>query len=166
MWFFPISDKNTKEKRIIVRIMAINKRYERVSAVAVAMMGRGKWSTKDYEILARWFKLRREKEEGCFTAGPKGTGELRWTSSFLSVVCSGSRCPILQTFEPHEHEDVLSNGFYLRQAYVPCGLWAESESESMISQARSQTQPRGHRGPQLCFGGNIARGLLRRELFN
>ncbi|GBO11752.1 hypothetical protein AVEN_190313-1 [Araneus ventricosus] len=35
------------------------------------MMGRGKWSTKDYEILARWFKLRREKEEGCFTAGPK-----------------------------------------------------------------------------------------------
>ncbi|GBN63631.1 hypothetical protein AVEN_231491-1 [Araneus ventricosus] len=34
-------------------------------------MGRGKWSTKDYEILARWFKLKREKEEGCFTAGPK-----------------------------------------------------------------------------------------------
>ncbi|GBN60752.1 hypothetical protein AVEN_128922-1 [Araneus ventricosus] len=60
---FPVSDKNTKEKRIVVRIMAKNKRYERVSAVAVAMMGRGKWSTKDYEILARWFKLRREKKK-------------------------------------------------------------------------------------------------------
>ncbi|GBM42701.1 Fatty acyl-CoA reductase 1 [Araneus ventricosus] len=51
--------------------MAKNKRNERVSAVAVAMMGRGKWSTKDYEILASWLKLRREKEEGCFSAGPK-----------------------------------------------------------------------------------------------
>ncbi|GBO12347.1 hypothetical protein AVEN_31465-1 [Araneus ventricosus] len=71
MQCFPNSDKNTKEKRFVVRIMAKNKRYERVSAVAVAMMGRGKWSTKEYEILARWFKLRREKEEECFTAGPK-----------------------------------------------------------------------------------------------
>ncbi|GBM52009.1 hypothetical protein AVEN_122379-1 [Araneus ventricosus] len=35
-------------------------------------MGRGNWSTKDYEILSRWFKLRREKEEVCSTAGPKG----------------------------------------------------------------------------------------------
>ncbi|GBO25577.1 hypothetical protein AVEN_67462-1 [Araneus ventricosus] len=35
-------------------------------------MGRGKWSAKDYEILPRWFKLRKEKEGGCFTAGPKG----------------------------------------------------------------------------------------------
>ncbi|GBN09414.1 hypothetical protein AVEN_205289-1 [Araneus ventricosus] len=41
--------------------MAKNKRYERVSDVAVAIMGRGKWSMKDYEILTRWFKLRREK---------------------------------------------------------------------------------------------------------
>ncbi|GBM80069.1 hypothetical protein AVEN_227809-1 [Araneus ventricosus] len=72
MRFFPVSDKNTKEKRIVVWIMAKNTRYERVSAVDVVMMGRGKWSTKDYEILARWFKLRREIEERCFTAGPKG----------------------------------------------------------------------------------------------
>ncbi|GBM67377.1 hypothetical protein AVEN_169605-1 [Araneus ventricosus] len=71
MRFFPDSDKNTKEKRIVVRIMAKNTRYERVSAFGAAMMGRGKWSTKDYEILARWFKLRREKGENCFTAGPK-----------------------------------------------------------------------------------------------
>ncbi|GBM25018.1 hypothetical protein AVEN_50356-1 [Araneus ventricosus] len=70
--FFLVSDKNTKEMRIVVWIMAKNKRYERVSGVAVAVMGRGKWSTKDYEILARWFKLRREKEKWCFTAGPKG----------------------------------------------------------------------------------------------
>ncbi|GBM69944.1 hypothetical protein AVEN_13804-1 [Araneus ventricosus] len=34
------------------------------------MMGRGEWSAKSYEILARWFKLR--KEEGCFIAGQKG----------------------------------------------------------------------------------------------
>ncbi|GBN03298.1 hypothetical protein AVEN_165051-1 [Araneus ventricosus] len=52
--------------------MAKNTRYERVSAVAVAMMVSGKWSTKDYEILSRWFKVRSEKEEGCFTASPKG----------------------------------------------------------------------------------------------
>ncbi|GBM47249.1 hypothetical protein AVEN_136843-2-1, partial [Araneus ventricosus] len=71
---FPVSDKNTKEKIIVVRIKAKNTRYERVSAVVVAMMGRGKWSTKDYEILAKWFKLRREKEEVCFTAGPKSEG--------------------------------------------------------------------------------------------
>ncbi|GBM45096.1 hypothetical protein AVEN_152345-1 [Araneus ventricosus] len=70
--FFPVSDKNTKEKEIVVQIMAKSTRYERVSAVSVAIMGRGKWSTKDYNILARWFKLRREKEEGCFTAGSKG----------------------------------------------------------------------------------------------
>ncbi|GBM02528.1 hypothetical protein AVEN_178467-1 [Araneus ventricosus] len=69
---FPVSDKNTKENRIVVRIMDKNTRYERVSAVAITMMGMGKWITKDYEIIARWFKLRREKEEGCFTAGPKG----------------------------------------------------------------------------------------------
>ncbi|GBO14398.1 hypothetical protein AVEN_25945-1 [Araneus ventricosus] len=68
---FPVSDKNTKGKIIVVRIMANNTRYERISVVAVAIMGRGKLSTKDYEILAKWFKLRREKE-GCFTAGPKG----------------------------------------------------------------------------------------------
>ncbi|GBN79921.1 hypothetical protein AVEN_118218-1, partial [Araneus ventricosus] len=71
MRFFPVSDKNTKEKKIVLRIMAKNTRYERVSAVAVAMMGREKWSTKDYEILARWFKLRTRKEERCFTVGPK-----------------------------------------------------------------------------------------------
>ncbi|GBM76352.1 hypothetical protein AVEN_5909-1 [Araneus ventricosus] len=53
--FFPVSDKNTKEKRIVVRIMAKNTRYERVSAFAAAMMGRGKWSTKDYEILGKYF---------------------------------------------------------------------------------------------------------------
>ncbi|GBN99382.1 hypothetical protein AVEN_169156-1 [Araneus ventricosus] len=53
--FFPVSDKNTKDKRIVLRIMAKNTRYERVSGVAVAMMGRGKWSTKDYEILENIF---------------------------------------------------------------------------------------------------------------
>ncbi|GBO26049.1 hypothetical protein AVEN_170593-1 [Araneus ventricosus] len=53
--FFPVSDKNTKDKRIVLRIMAKNPRYERVSAVAVAMMGKGKWSTKDYEILENIF---------------------------------------------------------------------------------------------------------------
>ncbi|GBM69833.1 hypothetical protein AVEN_198540-1 [Araneus ventricosus] len=53
--FFPVSHKNTKDKRIVLRIMAKNTRYERVSAVAVAMMGRGKWSTKDYEILENIF---------------------------------------------------------------------------------------------------------------
>ncbi|GBM40862.1 hypothetical protein AVEN_14787-1 [Araneus ventricosus] len=72
MRFIPVSDKNTKEKIIVVWIMAKKPRYERVSVVAVAMMGRGKWSTKDHEILARWLKLRREKEERCFTAGPMG----------------------------------------------------------------------------------------------
>ncbi|GBO33117.1 hypothetical protein AVEN_169249-1 [Araneus ventricosus] len=46
------------------------------------MMGRGKWSTKDYGIPARWFKLRREKEEGCFTAGPKGNQSI---GQYLSV---------------------------------------------------------------------------------
>ncbi|GBN05132.1 hypothetical protein AVEN_208845-1 [Araneus ventricosus] len=69
---FPVSDKNNKEKIIVVRIMAKNTRYERISSVAVAMMDRAKCNAKDYEILARWFKVRREKEEGCFTAGPKG----------------------------------------------------------------------------------------------
>ncbi|GBN51351.1 hypothetical protein AVEN_136058-1 [Araneus ventricosus] len=63
MRFTAVSDRNTKEKTIVVRITAKIKRYERVSAVAVAMMRRGKWSTKDYEILAKWFKLRREKEK-------------------------------------------------------------------------------------------------------
>ncbi|GBN04825.1 hypothetical protein AVEN_1912-1 [Araneus ventricosus] len=71
MRFFPVGNKNTKEKRIVVRIRAKFKRYERVFAVAVVMMGREKWSTKDYEILAKWLKLRREKKEWCFTAGPK-----------------------------------------------------------------------------------------------
>ncbi|GBM22188.1 hypothetical protein AVEN_190837-1 [Araneus ventricosus] len=53
--FFPVSDENTKDKRIVLRIMAKNTRYERVSAVAVAMMGRGKWSTNNYEILEHIF---------------------------------------------------------------------------------------------------------------
>ncbi|GBN91528.1 hypothetical protein AVEN_81825-1 [Araneus ventricosus] len=66
-----VSDINTNEKRIVFRIMAKTTRYERVSAVAVAMKGRGIWRTKDYEIFARWFKLRRLKVEGCFTAGPE-----------------------------------------------------------------------------------------------
>ncbi|GBO13486.1 hypothetical protein AVEN_158398-1 [Araneus ventricosus] len=63
MRFFLVSDQNTKEKRIVVRIMAKIKRHKRVSAVAVAMMGREKWSTKDYEILAKWFKRRRDKKK-------------------------------------------------------------------------------------------------------
>ncbi|GBM12159.1 hypothetical protein AVEN_39490-1 [Araneus ventricosus] len=89
MWFFLSVDKNTKEKRIVVRITAKNTRYERVSAVAVAVMGRGKRSTKDYEFLARWFKLRREKEEECFTAGPKALYPIlrpRWPSGKVSTV--------------------------------------------------------------------------------
>ncbi|GBL95618.1 hypothetical protein AVEN_24824-1 [Araneus ventricosus] len=72
MQFFPVNDKNTKEKRIVVRIMAKNTRYERVSAVAVAMMGRENGGRRNgYEILARWFKLKREIVEWCFTAVPK-----------------------------------------------------------------------------------------------
>ncbi|GBM58035.1 hypothetical protein AVEN_170642-1 [Araneus ventricosus] len=36
------------------------------------MIGKGKWSTKDYEFLARWFKLRRRKEEAVSHFWSKG----------------------------------------------------------------------------------------------
>ncbi|GBN43651.1 hypothetical protein AVEN_262630-1 [Araneus ventricosus] len=92
---FPVSDKNTKEKRIVVRIMAKNIRHERVSAVAVAMMGRGKWSTKDYEILARWFKLRREREEGCVHCWSKGSVDERKSTKDASVKNTFSKLKVL-----------------------------------------------------------------------
>ncbi|GBM45777.1 hypothetical protein AVEN_208095-1 [Araneus ventricosus] len=57
--------------------MAQNTRYERVSAIAVEMMERGNWIAKDYEILARCFKLRREKEKGVSLLVQKDTWEGR-----------------------------------------------------------------------------------------